>query len=232
MTEKSFKMQLLKKQSAFKRGCAYFSLPLLLSGMIYGLGIKSPALAAPTIPSATVAALGNCAWTLAGVSAGVTLTAADSYDGTSDALTGTDATPVMFVSGNSTQGTPCSWFSAAAAGATITVSIPAAPAFTAAPLGLGYAFTAANSLTYAPNALGAGCPAATGGNSYTSRSMYAPGAGNLGGATVVYNKALVGTASSCAFAPTYSSLIPGGLTPGGTSTVLTGSGVTTTMTLT
>jgi len=200
--------------------------------MIYGFGMESPALAAPTVPSATVAALGNCAWTLAGVSPGVSLTAASAYDGTSNALFGTDSSAIIFVAGNSTQGTPCSWFSATAAGATVSVSVASTPSFTAVPLGLGYIFSSGNPLTYTPFALGAGCPATGGGNSYTSRSMYGNAAPNLGGAAVVYNKTGVGTSSSCAFAPTYTSTIPGGLTPGGTSTVLTGSSVTTTMTLT
>ncbi len=205
------------------------SMPVLVAGTVYGLGMDSPALAA-TVPTATVPSLSTCAWVLAGVSPTVALTAANPYAGASDLLTGTDAATAMFVSGDGTQGTPCSWFSGTPAGATITISVANNSSFTAVPTGLGYSFTVSSPLTYAPNSVGAGCPAATGGTSYTTRNMY--GAANTGGAAVIYNKVGVNTTSSCTFAPTYSSLIPAGLTAGGTSTVLTGSSVTTTMSLT
>ena len=219
----------LPVNKGIKRGLAYLSLPFLASGMAFGF-VSQPLAEAATTPTATVQALANCAWVLAGVSPTVSLTPANPYSGTSDALTGQDVGTAMFVSGDTTQGTACSWYSATPAGATITISVPNSPSFTAVPTGLGYTFSLASPLTYAPTATGAGCPAATGGTSYTSRSMY--GAANTGGAVVIYNKVGVNTTSSCTFAPTFSSLIPAGLTAGGTSTVLTGTPVTTTMSLT
>lgn len=207
------------------------SMPVLVAGAVYGLGADSPALAA-TVPTATVPSLSTCAWVLAGVSPTVALTPANPYSGASDLLTGSDPATAMFVSGDGTQGSPCSWFSGTPAGATITISVANNSSFTAVPTGLGYAFSVTNPLTYAPNTLGAGCPVAGGGTSYTTRSMYGAGGGNTGGTTVIFNKVGVNTASSCTFAPTYSSLIPAGLTAGGASTVLTGSSVTTTMSLT
>jgi hypothetical protein len=222
-------MRLLPNQQRAKRHFALLSLPLLVTGTVYGFGLGSPANAA-TVPTATVPSLSTCAWVLAGVSPTVALTAANPYSGTSDALSGTDVGTAMFVSGDGVQGTACSWYSATPAGATITISVANGPSFTAVPAGLGYTFSAASPLTYAPNSLGAGCPTATGGTSYTSRAMW--GAANTGGTTVIYNKVGVNTSSSCTFAPTFSSLIPSGLTAGGLSTVLTGSSVTTTMSLT
>ncbi len=219
-----------RNNSALRRVSAYLSLPILAAGMAFGFGGEAPAQAAGTIPGATVSSLPSCAWVLAGVSPNLLLTAANPYSGATDALSGTDAATAMFVSGDGTQGTACSWYAGVPAGATITISVANNPAFTAVPTGLGYIFTAASPLTYTPNAVGAGCPAATGGTSYTTRSMY--GAANTGGATVIYNKVGVGIASSCTFSPTFSSLIPAGLTAGGLSTVLTGNSVTTTMSLT
>lgn len=210
---------------------AILSLPILASGISYGFGGEQAAKAAGTIPQATVAKLGTCAWQLAGVSPTVTLTAASAYSGTGLQLTGTDSTANLFVSGDGTQGTNCTWFGGTPAGATITTSIGNNAGFVSSPsAGLDYTFIAgASALTYTPSAVG--CPTGVG-TSYTPLAMYGNTPANTTKATVVISKtgSVVGTSTSCLFSPTYTSLIPAGLTPTGTNN-LSAPSITTTLSI-
>jgi hypothetical protein len=224
-------MNLFKSSHKYKKFFAVLSLPILATGMSYGFGEEIPVYAAGTIPTATVAKLGTCAWQLAGVSPSVTLSAASGYAGVGLQLTGTDATANMFVSGDGTQGTNCSWFSGTPAGATITTSIGNGAGFVSSPsAGLDYTFIAgASALTWTPSS--AGCPTGVG-TSYTALPKYGNAPSNTTKATVVISKtgSVIGTSTSCLFAPTYTSLIPAGLTPTGTNN-LTAPSITTTISI-
>jgi hypothetical protein len=202
----------------------------LATGISFGFGAETPVFAAGTIPTATVSKAKTCAWQLAGVSPTVTLTAPTEYLGEGLQLTGTDTTANMFVSGDGTQGTNCSWFSRDPAGATITTSIDDNnPGFKSTPsAGLDYTFIAGpSSLTYTPSSMG--CPT-TSGSTYTPLSMYGNSSANNSKATVVISRTGVGKSTSCLFKPTYTSLIPPGLTPTGVNN-LTAPSITTTMTI-
>jgi hypothetical protein len=212
-----------------KKIVAILSLPILATGISLGFGAETPLFAAGTIPTATVSKLSTCAWQLAGVSPNVTLTAPSEYLGEGLQLTGTDTTANMFVSGNGTQGTNCSWFGGTPAGATITINIGNNAGFVSSPsAGLDYTFIAgASSLTYTPSSVG--CPT-TSGTSYTPLSMYGNVTANNTADTVVISPTNVGTSTSCLFKPTYTSLIPAGLTPTGVNN-LTAPSITTTITI-
>jgi hypothetical protein len=224
-------MKTLSTTFQVKKIFAILSLPILASGISYGFGGESPANAAGTIPQATVAKLGTCAWQLAGVSPTVTLTAPTAYSGTGLQLTGTDATANLFVSGDGTQGTNCTWFGGTPAGATITTSIGNSAGFVSSPAaGLDYTFIAgASALTYTPSSVG--CPTGIG-TSYTALAMYGNAPANNSKATVVISKtgSVIGTSTSCLFSPTYTSLIPAGLTPTGTNN-LSAPSITTTLSI-
>jgi len=219
------------KHRTLKKTLALLSLPLLATTFSYGIVGSTSSFAAGTIPQATVAKMGTCAWQLAGVSPTVVLTPASAYAGTSDQLTGTDASANMFVSADGIQGTACSWFGGTPAGATITTSIGNNAGFVSTPAaGLDYSFvTGASSLTYAPSS--AGCPTGTG-TTYTTFSMFGASPLNTTRATVVISKtgSVIGTSTSCLFSPTYTSSIPAGLTPTGTNNLAAPS-VTTTLSI-
>lgn len=210
---------------------AILSLPVLATGISFGFGTEAPVIAAGTIPQATVSKALTCAWQLAGVSPTVALTAPTAYSGTGLQLTGTDATANLFVSGDGTQGTNCSWFGATPAGATITTSIGNSAGFISSPAaGLDYTFIAgASALTSTPSS--AACPVGIG-TSYSALAMYGNSPANTTKATVVISKtgSVIGTSTSCLFAPTYTSLIPAGLTPTGVNN-LTAPSITTTLTI-
>ena len=212
-----------------KKIVAILSLPILATGISFGFGAETPVFAAGTIPTATVSKAPTCAWQLAGVSPSVTLTAPTGYLGEGLQLTGTDTTANMFVSGDGTQGTNCAWFGGTHAGATITTSIGDNAGFISSPsAGLDYTFIeGASSLTYTPSAVG--CPT-TSGSSYSPLSMYGNIPVNNSKATVVISPTDVGKTTSCLFSPTYTSLIPAGLTPTGVNN-LTAPSITTTMTI-
>lgn len=213
------------------RNVAFLSLPILALSISYGFGGEPAANAAGTIPQATVAKLATCAWQLAGVSPNVTLTAATAYSGSGLQLTGTDSTANLFVSGDGTQGTNCTWFSGTPAGATITTSIGNSAGFVSSPsAGLDYTFIAgASALTYTPSFVG--CPTGVG-TSYTPLAMYGNSPANTTKATLVISKtgSVIGTSTSCLFSPTYTSLIPAGLTPTGTNN-LSAPSITTTLSI-
>jgi hypothetical protein len=212
-----------------KKIVAILSLPILAAGISFGFGAETPGLASGTIPTATISKAPTCAWQLAGVSPSVSLTAPTGYLGEGLQLTGTDTTANMFVSGDGTQGTDCSWFGATPVGATITTSISDDAGFVSYPsAGLDYTFIAgASALTYTPSSVG--CPTTTG-TSYTPLSMYGNIPENVSKATVIISSTDVGTSTSCLFSPTYTSLIPPGLIPTRVNK-LTAPSITTTMTI-
>lgn len=224
-------MKTLSTTFQVKKIFAIISLPILASGISYGFGGESPANAAGSIPTATVSKMGTCAWQLSGVSPTVVLTAPTAYSGEGLQLTGKDSTANMFVSGDGTQGTNCSWFGGTRAGATITTSIGDHAGFVSSPsAGLDYTFIeGASALTFTPSSIG--CPTGTG-TSYSSLEMFGNKAGDTSKATVVISKtgSVIGTSTSCLFSPTYTSLIPAGLTPTGTNN-LSAPSITTTLSI-
>ncbi|MEY2768696.1 MAG: hypothetical protein RL359_332 [Actinomycetota bacterium] len=208
---------------------AYVALPFLASSLVFSFSTEESAKAATTVPSVSIGKQPTCAWVLSGISSALTMSAPGTYNpATTLTFTGTDATASMYVSGDASVGTACSWYGTTK-NAAINISIPDNSGFSGTPAGLDFSFTSGNPLTYLA-ARGTGCP--VGGTFAVSQlNLYGTSATTLGTALTYSTAGGSTTTAACLFTPYMTSKIPSGLTPGGETTNLTGSTITTTLTV-
>ena len=238
---------------SLKKGFAIVAAPLSIVGMAFMIGSSTQASAdIVNTTGATVGTLPLCSWHLESSSTSVDLTHgnANKYDGQAYALSGTSPETHIYVTDQDTSGltsaqiaalgnTNCSWFDATTnrRGASVSITAPASPSFSASPQGvsdssdasMSFALTSDQKLTANPT------PSATS----TLWTAPSPGANDVyashvsGGVTAIANTDVT-TTSAYVFSVVYNVSVPANKTPKHPKSdyTYTGPALTTVLTLT
>ena len=228
-----------------KRGVAVASLVLAAAGLVFSLSATPFANAELTGSNSTGSSVGTvpqCAWHLDGVSGDVVLThgATDKYKGEAYSISGDTADVKTYVadsaaSAPATDPDACSWYSGKK-GAEVTVSTAdTSPKFTSSTFGAGDTsmnFNLNNSSNKLSAAVTPTCSSDAGwvNGSAGTNDIYT---GHTSGTPTSLSNSHTTTTSSCSYVITYSTSVPGGLTPthAGSNYAMTGPSLTTTLTL-